>query len=406
MPPRAGGAAAGDSVIVVLWQIRRLNQQLFEAIWPWRGGNHFHLLSDNEQFFEHMLQAIEAASTYVLLEMYLVESGIIAGRFVEALGRAARRGVRVCVVFDGFGSMGLGAGYRRTLTEAKVELRTFNPVSLRTRLQNFLRDHRKLLLVDGQVAFTGGVGLTDEFAIPGRRGQPWRDLVVEITGPVVADWQRAFDRTWRRSGAPLGIADPPASAPFPDGATGRVALSEARERSMLANGVVRRLESARSRAWIMSAYFVPSRRFRKALRRAARRGVDVRLLVPGPLTDHPWVRHGARRFYGKMLRNNVRIFEYQPRMLHAKLILCDDWVSIGSSNLDRWSFKWNLEANQEVDSAAFAAVAAGVFEGDCAQSEMLSRRNWPRRAWVGRLQERIAGVLERMLDRWRRPRVP
>ena len=382
------------------------NQQLFEAIWPWRDGNHFHLLSDNEQFFERMLQAIEAASAYVLLEMYLVESGIIAGRFVEALGRAARRGVRVCVVFDGFGSLGLGAGYRRTLTEAKVELRTFNPISLRARLQNFLRDHRKLLLVDGRTAFTGGVGLTDEFAIPGRPGQPWRDLVVEITGPVVADWQRAFDRTWRRSGAPLGIPDPPAYAVLADGATGRVALSEARERSMLANGVVRRLESARSRAWIMSAYFVPSRRFRKALRRAARRGVDVRLLVPGPLTDHPWVRHAARRFYGKMLRNNVRIFEYQPRMLHAKLIICDDWVSIGSSNLDRWSFKWNLEANQEVDSAAFAAVAGGVFEGDCAQSEMLSRRNWPRRAWVGRLQERIAGVLERMLDRWRRPRVP
>jgi phosphatidylserine/phosphatidylglycerophosphate/cardiolipin synthase-like enzyme len=338
--------------------------------------------------------------------MYLVESGIIAGRFVEALGRAARRGVRVCVVFDGFGSLGLGAGYRRTLTEAKVELRTFNPISLRARLQNFLRDHRKLLLVDGRTAFTGGVGLTDEFAIPGRPGQPWRDLVVEITGPVVADWQRAFDRTWRRSGAPLGIPDPPVYATLADGATGRVALSEARERSMLANGVVRRLESARSRAWIMSAYFVPSRRFRKALRRAARRGVDVRLLVPGPLTDHPWVRHAARRFYGKMLRNNVRIFEYQPRMLHAKLIICDDWVSIGSSNLDRWSFKWNLEANQEVDSAAFAAVAGGVFEGDCVQSEMLSRRNWPRRAWVGRLQERIAGVLERMLDRWRRPRVP
>ena len=381
-------------------------QTHWQSSWPWRSGNHFHLLSDNEQFFERMLQAIEAASAYVLLEMYLVESGIIAGRFVEALGRAARRGVRVCVVFDGFGSLGLGSSYRRMLTEAKVELRTFNPVSLRTRLQNFLRDHRKLLLVDGRVAFVGGVGLTDEFALPGRPGQPWRDLVVEITGPVVTDWQRAFDRTWRRSGAPLGLPDLHVCDPFPDGAEGRVALSEARERSMLANGVVRRIEAARSRAWIMSAYFVPSRRFRKALRRAARRGVDVRLLVPGPLTDHPWVRHAARRFYGKMLRSNVRIFEYQPRMLHAKLILCDDWVSVGSSNLDRWSFKWNLEANQEVQDPAFAAVAAGVFEGDCIQSELLSRRSWPQRAWVGRLQERIAGLLERIVDRWRRPRVP
>ena len=379
---------------------------LYGGSWPWRGGNRFHLLSASEQYFERMLQAIEASSAYVLLEMYLVESGIITGRFVEALGRAARRGVRVCVVFDGFGSLKLASGYRRTLTEAAVELRTFNPIRLRTRLQNFLRDHRKLLLVDGVTAFVGGVGLTDEFALPGRPGQPWRDLMVEITGPVVADWQRAFARTWCRTGAQLGLPDPAPCPAVADGADGRVALSEARERSMLANGVVRRIDAARSRAWIMSAYFVPSRRFRKALRRAARRGVDVRLLVPGPLTDHPWVRQAARRYYGKMLRNGVRIFEYQPRMLHAKMIVCDDWVSIGSSNLDRWSFKWNLEANQEVQNAAFAAAAAEVFEGDCVHSEMLSRRNWPRRAWLDRMQERIAGVLDRMLDRWRRPRVP
>jgi cardiolipin synthase A/B len=385
---------------------RQNSEQFSGASSPWRSGNRFELLADNEQFFERMLQAIEAAASYVLLEMYLVESGIIAGRFVEALGRAARRGVRVCVLFDGFGSLGLGTGYRRSLTEAGVELRTFNPLSLRTKLHNFLRDHRKLLLVDGRTAFVGGVGLTDEFALPQGRGQPWRDLIVEISGPVVADWQRAFDRTWCRSGGSLGLPCPPPPADLVGGADGRVALSEARERSVLANGVVRRIDGARNRAWIMSAYFVPSRRFRKALRRAARRGVDVRLLVPGPLTDHPWVRQAARRYYGKMLRNSVKIYEYQPRMLHAKMIVCDDWVSLGSSNLDRWSFKWNLEANQEVHDAAFAAAAAVVFEGDCAQSEMLSRRNWPQRAWLDRLQERIAGALDRMLDRWRRPKLP
>ena len=385
---------------------RQNTRQSIGGTCPWRSGNRFHLRSDSEQYFERMLQAIEAATAYVLLEMYLVESGIIAGRFVEALGRAARRGVRVCVIFDGFGSLGLASGYRRTLTDSGVELRTFNPIRLRTRLQNFLRDHRKLLVIDGQTAFVGGVGLTDEFAIGGQRGQPWRDLVVEISGPVLIDWLRAFERTWRRTGGVLGLPDPAECPDMENGADGRVSLSEARERSMLANGVVRRIDAARTRAWIMSAYFVPSRRFRKALRRAARRGVDVRLLVPGPLTDHPWVRQAARRYYGKMLRNSVRIFEYQPRMFHAKMIICDDWVSIGSSNLDRWSFKWNLEANQEVDNAPFAAVAAAVFEGDCAQSQMLSRRYWPKRAWLDRLQERIAGALDRMLDRWRRPRVP
>src|SRR5207237_1005187 len=190
-------------------------------------------------------------------------------------------------------------------------------------------------------------------------------------------------------------------APIAGGAAGRLALSEARQRSVLANGVLRRIDCAATRAWIMSAYFVPSRRFRKALRRAARRGVDVRLLVPGARTDHPWVRQAARRFYGRMLRNGVKIFEYQPRMLHAEMILCDVWVSIGSSNLDRWSFRWNLEANQEIADARFADAAAALFERDFAVSRALSRRHWRQRAWLDRLREGIAGVLDRQLDRWR-----
>jgi phosphatidylserine/phosphatidylglycerophosphate/cardiolipin synthase-like enzyme len=167
--------------------------------------------------------------------------------------------------------------------------------------------------------------------------------------------------------------------------------------------VLRRFAAATGRAWVMSAYFVPSRRFRKALRRAARRGVDVRLLVPGPRTDHPWVRQAARRFYGKLLRNGVRIFEYQPRMLHAKMILCDEWVSIGSSNLDRWSFMWNLEANQEIADRRASDAAAALFVADFAASRQLSRRYWRERAWLDRLRERIAGTLDRWLDSWREP---
>jgi cardiolipin synthase A/B len=366
--------------------------------WPWRPGNRFLLLSDSAEFFPRMLAAIDAAAGHVLLEMYLVRSGKVAGAFIDALARAGARGVRSCVVFDGFGALGLGAVDRRRLAEAGVELRFFNPLRLANRLRNFLRDHRKLLTVDGRVAFVGGAGLTDEFA-PGPAA--WRDLMLEIEGPVVADWQRAFARTWRRLGTPLALPQPRLRAA--GSANGRLALSEARQYSVLANGVVRRIETAHSRAWIMSAYFVPSRRFRKALRRAARRGVDVRLLVPGPRTDHPWVRQAARRFYGRMLRNGVRIFEYQPRMLHAKMILCDDWVSVGSSNLDRWSFKWNLEANQEVADRGVADAAAAVFAADFAVSEVLSRRYWPQRAWLDRLRERIAGALDRWLEGWRRP---
>jgi len=368
--------------------------------WPWRLGNEFRLLNDGGEFFARMLAAIEEARRYVLLEMYLVRSGAVATRFIDALGRAAGRGARVCVMFDGFGALGLTRADRRRLLDAGLELRFFNPLRLGNRLSNLLRDHRKLLLADGRVAFVGGAGLTDDFA-PGARRGAWRELMVEIQGPVIADWQRAFARTWRRCGPELALVEPPACEAHADGAAGRLSLSEARQRSVLANGVLRRIDSATARAWIMSAYFVPSRRFRKALRRAARRGVDVRLLLPGARTDHPWVRQAARRFYGKLLRNGVKIFEYQPRMLHAKMILCDDWVSLGSSNLDRWSFRWNLEANQEIADADFANTAAAVFAADFAVSRALSRRYWRQRAWLDRLRETIAGVLDRELDRWR-----
>jgi phosphatidylserine/phosphatidylglycerophosphate/cardiolipin synthase-like enzyme len=373
---------------------------------PWRPGNRFRLLNDGAEFFARMLDAIEDARSYVLLEMYLVESGSVAERFIDALTRAAARGVQAAVLLDGFGSLSLTTADRRKLSDAGVELRFFNVLGWRKRLANFLRDHRKLLLIDGHLAFVGGAGLTDDFFHDSAPGCPWRDVMVEMHGPVVADWQRVFMTTWRSSGGQLSPQPAPAPHVSPDGAAGRVSISEGWHRSPLARSVLQRIDSATERAWIMSAYFVPPRRLRKALRRAARRGVDVRLVVPGARTDHPWVRHAARRFFGKMLRNNVRIFEFQPRVLHAKMVICDDWVSIGSANLDRWNTKWNLEANQEVDDRMFASLVATTFARDCQYSLELDRRRWSRRALMNRIQEHIAGAIDRWLERWRRPRLP
>ena len=377
-------------------------QQFTTTGWPWRPGNDFDFLHENDEFFVRMLEAIDRANRYVLLEMYLVSSSVIATRFLEAMVRARLRGVRVCTLLDGFGALGLRRADRRRLLDAGVELRFYNPLRISKGFANLLRDHRKLLLIDGGLAYVGGAGLTEDFAPQGRHG-PWRELMVEIRGPVVRDWQHAFVRSWGRCGTPLGLADPPPCLPDPHGAPGRLSLSEARQYSVLANGVLRRMDQAMGRVWIMSAYFVPSRRFRKALRRAARRGVDVRLLLPGPRTDHPWVRHAARRFYAKLLRSGVRVFEYQPSMLHAKMILCDDWVSVGSSNLDRWSFRWNLEANQEIASAAVAERAADLFAKDFLLSRQISRHQWRQRARLDRLREQIAGALDRLLGTWRAP---
>jgi phosphatidylserine/phosphatidylglycerophosphate/cardiolipin synthase-like enzyme len=380
------------------------HEQFTTTGWPWRTGNSFELLDGGGEFFPAMLAAIDTARESVLLEMYLAHSGQLLTSFIVALTAAASRGVRVCVVFDAFGSLGMSRADRRRLLEGGVELRLFNPLELHKRLGNLLRDHRKLLVTDGRIAFVGGTGLTDEFAEGAAHG-PWLEVMVRIEGPVVADWQRAFARTWRRSGSELDLPLPPPGPPRGH-ATGRLSLSEARQRSVLANGVLRRIDSSTQRAWIMSAYFVPARRVRAALGRAARRGVDVCLLLPGARTDHPWVRQASRRFYARMLRSGVRIYEYQPHMLHGKVILCDDWVSIGSSNLDRWSLRWNLEANQEVADTRFADEVAALFERDFAVSRGISRRHWHRRARLDRLRESIAGAIDRYIDRWRRPKQP
>jgi cardiolipin synthase len=382
----------------------RDSDQFTTTGWPWRTGNSFELLDNGSEFFPAMLAAIDAARASVLLEMYLVHSGHIVTLFIDALLAAVRRGARVYVVLDAFGSLGLSRADRRRLADGGVELRFFNPLELAKRLGNLLRDHRKLLVTDGYTAFVGGTGLTDDFAPIGPRG-PWREVMVRIEGPVVGDWQRAFAGSWRRTGAELQLPPPPRRASGP-GAAGRLSLSEARQRSVLANGVLRRLDDSVERAWIMSAYFVPARRFRAALARAARRGVDVCLLLPGARTDHPWVRYASRRFYARMLRSGVRIYEYQPQMLHGKAILCDDWVSVGSSNLDRWSLRWNLEANQEIADARFADTLAALFERDFAVSRLISLHRWQERAWLDRLRENIAGAIDRYIDRWRRPGRP
>lgn len=336
-----------------------------------RDGNAFALIADGHQFFERMLAAIRASRQYVLVEFYLVRSGIVADSFIEALCAAAGRGVSVRVMFDALGARGLSSADRQRLRSAGIQLALYNPLRWRALGRLFQRDHRKLLLVDGTRAFTGGVGLTDEFSPDALPDRHWQDCMLEIRGPVLLDWQRLFARTWDRcSAAALDVATP-SPQPLHPGSRGRVVSSSGPGMGLVGRSIIARVARARRRAWIVTAYFWPSKRLRRALRAAARRGVDVRLILTGPYTDAPAVQRVSRLFYRRLLASGVVIYEYQARFLHCKLALCDDWASIGSSNLDRWGSLWNLEANQEVDSADFAHQVVQLCTQLCAQSRVL-----------------------------------
>ena len=367
-------------------------------LFPWRPGNRFELLVDGRQFFPLMLEAIEKAQRYVLLEIYLIESGAVAARFIDAFVLAARRGVTVKLLLDDFGALGLSPRDRERLVRGGVELLLYNPIRFSKHLRNMLRDHRKLLIVDGEVAFVSGAGIADEFDSPEDPERSWRETAARIRGPVLVDWQELFVRLWNRHAPkPLGL---PVPAPLAeaDDMRGRVTVSTALARQDIKRSLYNRVRHAKRRVWLATAYFVPSRKVRRALKQAARRGVDVRLLLPGSYTDHPAIRHAGRRFYTGLLRAGVRIFEYQPRFLHAKTILCDDWVSIGSSNLDRWNLRWNLEANQEVESAAFGDAVKMMFDEDFRNSIECLYETWRRRPWHARLREHLWGRVDMWLE--------
>ncbi|WP_432695850.1 phospholipase D-like domain-containing protein [Marinobacterium sp. YM272] len=356
----------------------------------WRDGNSIDLYVDGDRFFPEMLDAIHGARRSVFLEMYLVASGAVLDRFIAALMDAATRGVRVCVLFDHYGARWFRSEDVKRLKSAAVELVFYNPVSFYKWSRNFARDHRKLLIVDHQYAFIGGTGLTDEYWIdlPSRPDTPWHELMCRVEGPIVADLADLFARLWnrtRRTESSLLRHLPPRE--HSGSARIRLLTSEGPARQHIKFSVLRSTREAHQRVWICTAYFLPSFSLRLALRRAARKGLDVRLLVAGPLTDHRWIYYASKRYYRRLLNAGVRIYEYQPRMLHSKVALFDDLVSLGSCNLDHWNLRWNLEANIEVHEPAFAREVEELLSIDFADSCEIDAQQWARRPWYRKLRE-------------------
>ncbi len=363
----------------------------------WRGGNRFQLLVDGNAFFPHMLKVINEARYYIALEMYLVESGETLNQFIEALLSAADRGVKVFLLFDDFGARSLNKPDKQRLSHNNIQLHFYNPLHYGRLRRQLFRDHRKLLLVDNQYAYIGGAGICDQFS---KGDHPWHDLMLQLRGNCIHDWRTLFCDNWPGATSDLEIIEhtPPPEMQETDG-LGRVTVSQMSNRQEIKRSLIKRLRNAEHWAWISTAYFVPSIKIRRALRRAARKGVDVRLILPGPHTDHPAVRHAGRRFYYSLLRHGVRIFEYQPRFNHCKAYLCDHWSSIGSSNLDRWNLIWNLEGNQEIEDQQFADALKNALIHDIEQCKEIKLENWRMRPWHRRLLEWFWGRVDIWLAR-------
>ncbi len=367
----------------------------------WREGNCITLLPEASRFLPAMFEAVSQAQHYVLVELYLMESGELASQVSDALIEAAERGVKVFLLLDGYGSMGLERDDRLRLQQAGIALRLFNPIGFHSLARNLSRDHRKIVVVDGKIAFTGGFGAVDEFI------DAWYEIALRIEGPVVADWEGLFRRLWRSrltqqalgSQAQRGLPKQQTSAPVADGVRGRVVSGRGYRYQAIRHSLYARVSQANQRLWLCTPYFVPTFTLRRRLIRAARRGVDVRLLLPGSKHDHPGVRYAGQRFYQVMLKAGVRIFEFQPTFIHAKFVLADNWVSIGSCNFDHWNLHWNLEANQEVESQGCADEVRRLFERNFAASQEVDAAAWAARPWRQRVREWLYGVVDAVVTR-------
>src|SRR5688572_21840662 len=328
-------------------------------------GNRVRLLNNGEEYFPRVLEAIAGARHSVLVEMYTFASDATGKKFAAALIDRAKAGVVVRILYDGLGSIETATSLFQWLRAAGAIVTPYRPLNWFSWRR---RDHRKIVIVDGVTAFLGGMNFSDEYAPESEGGQGWHDVPVEIEGPEVRDILTLFAQTWvQEEDDPLFPSGWPHNPPaHPDGMlVAAIGSDHRRNRKAIGNAYYHALRKARKRIWITNAYFVPSLRLHRALRHAAARGVDVRILAPVK-TDVKPVYHATRAFFDGLLRRGIRIFEYQGTILHAKTTVIDGlWSAVGSYNLDNLSIMRNLEVAAIVLDERFGKRLEDLFESDC-----------------------------------------
>lgn len=359
-------------------------------------GNQTDLLVDGPETFPVIEQMIERADEYLHLLFYIWQDDETGGRLVDRLVDKVRQGVEVRVLVDGFGSPKFDKGLAKPLVEAGGKVGTFLPPRYLTRRPTFnFRNHRKLVVADGSEALIGGMNVGDEYA------RQWHDLALHLQGPVVHDLHAMFLDDWLFATGEnlateryLGETDlgGRSARPLDDSETACAVFASGpdSEQPALLDGLVHAINGARDRLWMMTPYFIPNSEMLSAFRAAVQRGVDVRLVLP-ERGDVPIVRRASRAYYPTLLNSGVRLFEYQPRVLHAKAVLVDRRFTIlGSANLDVRSFEIDFELTTFLASRALNADLAEVFETDFEQCREVDRQHVEDQWWVSTLGDSLA----------------
>jgi len=363
-------------------------------------GNRVEPLHNGDEIFPAMLRDIRSARKTITFETYIYWSGRIGREFADALSERARAGVRVHVLLDWVGSGKMDAAILTEMETAGVQVRKYHPLRWYhvARMNN--RTHRKLLVVDGRVGFTGGVGIADEWSGHAQDERHWRDEHFRLEGPAVGEMQAAFMDNWLKTEGEVLHGDDY----FPPLAASGAALAQVFVSSAGGGGESARLmyllsiASARQSVRIAASYFVPDDLSVETLVAARRRGVAIELILPGDKIDSSVVRKASRARWGDLLRAGVEIYEYQPTMYHCKIMIVDDlWVSVGSTNFDNRSFRLNAEANLNVFDGELARSQTAVFEADKQKSRRVTLEEWEHRPWREKLTEHVAALLRSQL---------
>jgi cardiolipin synthase len=367
---------------------------------PVAGGNRISSLLNGDQIFPAMLDAIRGAKKTITFETYIYWSGEIGQKFADALSERARAGVRVHVLLDWVGSGKAKEEYLDEMRRAGVEVEKYHPLKWYhlARINN--RTHRKLLIVDGKVGFTGGVGIADKWSGNAQDPDHWRDSHFRLEGPAVAQMQASFLDNWMKTQSKVLHGDDYFPKLEPVGSSSaQVFKSSPREGSESVRLMyLLSIASARRRLLIANSYFVPDDLSVEALVAAQERGVDVEIILPGTEIDSEVTRKASRSRWGDLLEKGVEIYEYRPTMYHCKVMVVDDlWVSVGSTNFDNRSFRLNDEANLNVFDGDFAREQTAVFERDRARSHRVTLEEWRNRPLSEKLLERLAGLLRSQL---------